>query len=95
MESHLAFSLLEHTCLIILRLVHLHKLSRDEQHIRASRPQQKAKGQAKGKSRAQRDAVDLLSESLMLAFNSSMQMLTQLLGIICPLLLDVHCQMHC
>ncbi len=79
MESHLAFSLLEHTRTIILRLVHLHKLSRDEQHIRASGPQQKAKG----KSRAQRDAADLLSESLKLAFDSSMQTLTQLLGTNC------------
>lgn len=80
MESHLAFSLLEHTRTIILRLVQTHKQSRDEQHSRASAPRQKAKG----KSRAQRDAADLLPESLKLAYDSRMQMLTQLLGINCP-----------
>lgn len=75
MENHLVISLLEHTRTIILRVVHTHKQSREEQHSRVSGPQQVAKG----KSRAQRDASDLLPESLKQLYNSKMQMLTELL----------------
>ncbi len=77
LENHLAFSLLKHACIIILRLVRLHKQSRDEEHTRAPGSQQKAKG----KSRARCDAADWMPERFKLAFNRSMQTLAQLLGI--------------